>query len=295
MRFATAAGGAIGAIAAVFATIAYWIAEAYRQEAIFGGVLVLPDITATLVPVVAGTAAVSAAACAVVQRMNISRRYTILAALSAALASTYGCFSPGMLEFWDNSVAPAALKASGIVVLGLIALLTRSRLLAAGLLFGALGDALLAWSPDTFLYGALAFLIGHLFYIALFLRAGIGLAALKQPPRLLVALALIAAAIGMTSLLVPRDSAMFAPLSIYTGVLTLMAITSITLPAARWLAMIGAVLFFISDGFVAAGMFHPIADPTLAFWRSFAGWMIYWAGQAAICFGALGLHKAQTS
>jgi uncharacterized membrane protein YhhN len=178
------------------------------------------------------------------------------------------------------------------VILVGVALIARSNLLAAGLLFGALGDALLAWRPETFLYGAFAFLIGHLFYIALFLRAGLGLKALKQPPRALAALALIAAAIAMTSVLVPRDNPVFAPLTVYTGVLTLMALISFTLPAARWLAMAGAVLFFISDGFVAWNMFHHDPDPTLAFWRSFAGWMIYWAGQAAICFGALGLHKA---
>jgi uncharacterized membrane protein YhhN len=187
----------------------------------------------------------------------------------------------------------AAVKASSIVILGLIALFARSRLLAAGLHFGALGDALLAWSPETFLYGAFAFLIGHLFYIALFLRAGMGVtAALKRPPRLIGAIALVIAAFVMTSLLVPSDNAMFVPLSVYTGVLTLMALSSFTLPTTRWLAMAGAVLFFISDGFVAWNMFHHDPDPTLAYWRSFAGWMIYWAGQAAICFGALGLHKA---
>ena len=84
---------------------------------------------------------------------------------------------------------------------------------------------------------------------------------------------------------------MFAPLGVYTGVLTIMTMSSFTLPWSRWLAMKGAVLFFISDGFVAWNMFHHDPDPTLAFWRSFAGWMIYWAGQAAICYGALGLHK----
>ena len=61
-----------------------------------------------------------------------------------------------------------------------------------------------------------------------------------------------------------------------------------------WLAMAGAVLFFISDGFVAWNMFHHDPDPTLAFWRSFAGWMIYWAGQAGLCFGALALRRAPT-
>lgn len=218
----------------------------------------------------------------------------MLLALSAILAVAYGAFGSSLYEGAPPYVVGTLFKASSIIVLGLVALIARSRLLAAGLLFGALGDALLAWSPDTFLYGALAFLIGHLFYIALFLRAGLGLSALKEPRRLLAAIALIAAAIVMTWLLVPRDNSMFAPLSVYTGVLTLMAITSVTLPAARWLAMAGAVLFFISDGFVAWNMFHHDPDPTLAFWRSFAGWIIYWAGQAAICFGALGLHKAAT-
>lgn len=220
----------------------------------------------------------------------------ILLALSAILAIAYGAFGSSLYEGAPPYVVGTIFKASSIVVLGLIALMTRSRLLAAGLLFGALGDALLAWSPDTFLYGALAFLIGHLFYITLFLRTGLGVgAALKQPPRIIGALSLIAAAFVMTWMLVPRDNAMFAPLSVYTGVLTLMALYSFTLPTTRWLVMAGAVLFFISDGFVAWNMFHTDPDPTLAYWRSFAGWMVYWGGQASICMGALGLHKSSTT
>ncbi len=219
----------------------------------------------------------------------------VLLALSAILAISYGAFGSSFFEGEPPYVLGTIFKASSIIILGLIALTERSRLLAAALSFGAAGDALLAWSPETFLYGAFAFLIGHLFYVALFLRAGIGLGALKQPLRAIAALALIAAAIVTTSLLVPRDSAMFTPLAIYTGVLTLMAITSFTLPAARWLAVLGAVLFFISDGFVAANLFHPAADPALAFWRTFIGWIIYWAGQSALCIGALGLHRRGAS
>jgi uncharacterized membrane protein YhhN len=192
-------------------------------------------------------------------------------ALSAIFAIAYGAYGSSLYDGAPPYVVGTIFKASSIIILGLIALFARSRLLAAGLLFGALGDALLAWRPETFLFGALAFLVGHLFYIALFLRAGIGLSALKQPPRALAALALLAAAIGMTTLLVPRDNAMFVPLSVYTGVLTLMAIISFTLPTARWLAMAGAVLFFISDGFVVWNMFHTDPDPMLAYWRSFAG------------------------
>jgi uncharacterized membrane protein YhhN len=212
--------------------------------------------------------------------------------LSAILAIAYGAYGSSLYTGEPPYIVGTIFKASSIVILGAIALLARSNLLAAGLFFGALGDALLAWSPATFLYGAFAFLIGHIFYIALWLRTGIGVAAaLKQPGRAYAAFVLVLCAIAMTWVLVPRDNAMFVPLSVYTGVLTLMALTSLTVPAERWLVIVGAVLFFISDGFVAWNMFHHDPDPTLAYWRSFAGWMIYWAGQAAICIGALGLHK----
>ena len=217
----------------------------------------------------------------------------VLLALSAILAIAYGAYGSSLYEGAPPFVVGTIFKASSIVILGVIALIARSRLLAAGLFFGATGDALLAWSPETFLFGAFAFLIGHLFYITLFLRSGLSIGAiLKSPPRLLGAIALIVACFVMTYLLVPRDNAMFAPLAVYTGVLTLMALCSFTLRTTRWLVMAGAVLFFISDGFVAWNMFHHDSDPTLAYWRSFAGWMIYWGGQAGICIGALGLHRA---
>lgn len=225
----------------------------------------------------------------------LMRTRAFLLALSALLAIAYGAFGSSLYDGAPPYVVGTIFKASGIVILALVALLARSRLLAAGFLFGALGDALLAWRPDTFLAGAIAFLIGHLFYIALFLRTGVGARALFQPMRVIAMIAVVAFAIAMTLRLVPSESSLFIPLGVYTLVLTFMTVTSFTLPAARWLAMAGAVLFLISDGFVAANMFHPLADPTLSFWRGFAGWMIYWAAQAAICVGALGMHRPQAS
>jgi uncharacterized membrane protein YhhN len=208
------------------------------------------------------------------------------------LAIAYGFCGHDMCGGAPPYALPAAFKASSIVLLGVIALRGGSRLLGAGLLFGALGDALLAWSHDTFLLGSVGFLVGHLFYIALFVRAGVGHSGVRREPiRAGVMLVVAAAALAMTALLVPRDSAMFGQLALYTFVLTIMTMSSFTLPWSRWVAMAGAVLFFISDGFVAWGMFHRDPDPTLAFWSSFAGWMIYWLGQAGICLGALGLHK----
>lgn len=214
---------------------------------------------------------------------------------SALLAIAYGVASPIFREPGELNLGLAVLKTSGIALLAVLALLHRSRLLGVGLAFGAAGDFLLALDTRlSFMLGAVAFLIGHLFYIALFLRAGLGTAALREPWRLGALAAVIVTAIGMTLILIPPHATLGLPLKIYTAVLTAMVLASITLPAARWLAMVGALLFFISDGFVAADMFHQPNDPILAAMRSFVGWMIYWSGQAAICAGALGLHKPAT-
>lgn len=212
--------------------------------------------------------------------------------LSAILAIAYGAFSPWLYAVHAWPYAIAIFKVSSIVFLAAIAAQHKARTLLWALIFGGAGDIGLALGQ--FETGAAAFLIGHLFYITLFVRSGIGLGALRSPWRLAASAALIGAAIVMTSLLVPRDSPLFIPLCVYTGVLTLMVLSSFTLSAAHWLVMAGAVLFFVSDGFVAWNMFHDDVSPTLAYWRSFAGWMLYWAGQAAICMGAIGLPASRT-
>lgn len=294
MRFAVIVAVLVTVAATACGVLGWYWTEAAEQATVFRGVQILPPIGETIFLAALIIGAFTLATSLIVHALKASRATTLALAISASVATLYGLYGSSLYEGAPPYIVGTIFKASSIVILGLVALLARSNLLAAGLLFGALGDALLAWSQETFLYGAFAFLIGHLFYIALWLRAGIGVgAALKQPPRLLGAIALIIACIAMTYLLVPRDNPMFAPLAVYTAVLTLMALCSFTLPTTRWLVMLGAVLFFISDGFVAWNMFHHDPDPTLAYWRSFAGWMIYWAGQAAMCVGALGLHKAK--
>jgi uncharacterized membrane protein YhhN len=211
--------------------------------------------------------------------------------LSALLAIAYGAFSPSLYEVGAWPYAMAIFKVSSILFLALVATMHRARLLLWALIFGGAGDIGLALGEETFLSGALAFLIGHLIYIRIFLR-GRDRGALKQALRFIAMLAIAATAVAMTNVLVPRDNALFVPLAVYTGVLTLMTMMSFLVPWKHWLAIAGAVLFFISDGFVAWNMFHPDPDPTLAFWRSFAGWMIYWGAQAALCYGLVGLHKA---
>jgi uncharacterized membrane protein YhhN len=294
MRFALLSGLIISVLVSTCGAFVWFLAEAQRQTATIGGVYVLPSFASVLLPALALTAFFVLASMAYAEHLGASRTATLFPGMSAALAVAYGFYGYDMYGGAAPYMFPALFKASSIIMLGLIALMNGPRLLAAGLLFGALGDALLAWSHDTFLYGALAFLVGHICYITLFVRNGIGVrAALRDPARVALLVATVLAAL-VASQLTPHSSPMFVPLSAYSGVLTLMVLASYTLPWTRKLAMAGAVLFFISDGFVAWNMFRHDADTTLAFWRSFAGWMIYWAGQAALCFGAQPLRRHAT-
>lgn len=226
--------------------------------------------------------------------MRDSSSVLVALALSAGLAATFGVFARDLAAAGVPTLGIATFKALPIFLLAGLAGARDANRLAMALALGATGDFYLALNtPENFLVGACAFLIGHLFYIALFLRNG-DVRTLAQPLRLLGAVAMIAAAIAGTLWLVPSGTPLFAPLSVYTGVLTLMTISTFTLPASRWLVMLGGVLFFVSDGFVAHNMFHAAADPQAAFALSFAGWMIYWAGQAALCAGALTLGAASS-
>lgn len=210
----------------------------------------------------------------------------VLLSLSGALAVTFGLIAARMPGWGASPYDIAALKASGIILLASLAGVHGRRLLWAALLLGAVGDMLLVFER-WFLAGAIAFLLGHVCYIALFLRSGAAFSAAGRGWRPVAIAALVLAAIALTLALVPMSDPLFVPLSVYTGVLTLMAAVALTLPPARWLAMIGGVLFFVSDGFVAGNLFHPQSDPTLAFVSSFSGWMIYWAAQACLCIGML--------
>ena len=203
----------------------------------------------------------------------------MLLGLSLALALAYGAFGASLGAFG------ALLKTSGIVLLAAVALLGAApRLVAWALIFGAAGDYLLARAQLP--AGALAFAIGHVCYIRAFLQLRAP-AALAQKWRWLGIAVIGASAVLSTMILVPRGSALFTPLAGYTGVLTLMTMVALTLPVQRWIAMAGALLFFISDGFVAANLFHAPSDATAAFVMNFVGWMLYWAGQACLSLGML--------
>jgi uncharacterized membrane protein YhhN len=135
------------------------------------------------------------------------------------------------------------------------------RWILAGLACGAAGDAFLLGRGDRmFLAGLVAFLLGHLAYVA-------GLAQLVPAGRWLPAAGAYAAppiAAGLAALawLWPRLGALRGPVIVYIAAITAMVVGAIAahragaLPAPQrsWLAA-GAALFFVSDLAVARDRF----------------------------------------
>lgn len=122
-------------------------------------------------------------------------------------------------------------------------------LLLIGLFFSMIGDGLMRW----FVFGLTAFLIGHLFYIASFVQQY-----RYSMPRLLTLVPIAAYAIIMGAKLAQAlngdgDTALIIPVIAYIAVISLMTWTAF-MTGNRWL-IVGAILFMISDSFLAWNKF----------------------------------------
>ncbi len=128
-------------------------------------------------------------------------------------------------------------------------------LIIIGLLFSLGGDVLLMLPFDLFVFGLISFLIAHLVYIAAFQA--------KRPWRISWLPALISIAYGVIIYLVlaPGLGEMTIPVIFYIIVILTMAYTAWDQwehhkePWA-WFALIGAILFILSDSILAVNKFR---------------------------------------
>lgn len=133
-------------------------------------------------------------------------------------------------------------------------------LMLAGLGLSLVGDMLLGWSLErrTFLFGLVAFLIGHVLYSAAFTLAN-GFAAWD----LLIIAVIVGGCIAAYKVLDLDLGKMKTPVLVYLLIISFMltkALSSLYLGgitgAALWLVVIGAILFFISDALLALVKFQ---------------------------------------
>ncbi len=171
-------------------------------------------------------------------------------------------------------VAAAAIQPAGSPVYFWIML--------AGLILCLAGDVLLALEGKrAFLAGLVAFLLGHVAYAAAFLTLG-------RPTMLTgwgAALAVVVSG-AVFNWLRPHLGKMFYPVLAYVMVITVMVVGAFTVagtpglgPAGRGLVLAGALLFYLSDLFVARQRF---VSPGRA--NALAGLPLYYLGQFLLAF-----------
>lgn len=163
------------------------------------------------------------------------------------------------------------------------------RWIGLGLLFSLLGDILLAWPGDLFVFGLGAFLVAHLAYLKAYLSDCRRLALLPLLLALATGAALLAVLIskGLGELLVP--------VVVYALAISVMLwralarLGSGVAPRSAWLAAGGALVFVFSDSLIGIDRFVVkfAAAPYLIN-------LAYWIGQWGITASAFDQPATQT-
>jgi alkenylglycerophosphocholine hydrolase len=124
--------------------------------------------------------------------------------------------------------------------------------LVAGLVFSLAGDVFLMLDDKFFIGGLSSFLVGHVMYVVALLQFDI------EPPALLVGVVIVLVASAVVGSRVVRGSSdtdprLPVPVSAYLAVISLMVVTAIGTTIAA--AIVGALLFFASDGLLGWNRF----------------------------------------
>jgi uncharacterized membrane protein YhhN len=177
---------------------------------------------------------------------------------------------------------------------------------AAGLFFGACGDYFLnTFDADLAIYGVAAFLIGHVFYVVGFRRAGFSASRVRWA--VVAALLVFAVSYGAVLLIMnplhpvsrilpfgprgtPRPTPVAVPVIIYTVVLVTMASIAVLRRGSR-LVGAGALLFVASDAVIPLNVFLLPKAHASDFFAStgllYPGLITYYLAQYLIALGAI--------
>jgi len=151
------------------------------------------------------------------------------------------------------------------------------RWISLGLLFSLLGDILLAWPQDLFVWGLGAFLFAHLAYLKAYLVD------CRRPALLALALALLAG-VSLCSVMAAKGLGdLLIPVAVYALAISAMLWRALARLGTRiskgsaWLAAAGALAFVVSDSLIGIDRFVlPFgAAPYLII-------LSYWLGQWGI-------------
>ena len=205
----------------------------------------------------------------------------VLPVVSAALAAALYLVGLALDMFWLKLLTKPWLVVALAAAVWVHADRRAGRLIAWGLLAGAVGDVCLAL-PNAFLPGMIAFAIGHGLYVAAFVQWS------RAPAWPLLLPVAVYAGTGLW-LMLPGAGALTLPLAIYVIVIAAMiwraaacALQAQDDALMRWGPLAGALLFGFSDTLIGIHRFHqPLPG------AAFAIILTYWAGQALFATTAI--------
>lgn len=209
---------------------------------------------------------------------NLTAEGRLLLAASVVAAIAYYAFRQSELAL----PIEIALKGAGVALLAAYAWLRSARLIAVVLVLGALGDMLIELKLE---WGAMAFLVGHLVAIFLYLchrRDKLGISQKAAA----ISLAILTPVIAVSLLADPTQR---AGVGVYSLALGTMAASAWISSFPRYRTGLGAVLFVASDLLIFARL-GPLSASILP---SLLIWPLYFAGQFLICIGVVGSAVVQ--
>jgi uncharacterized membrane protein YhhN len=160
------------------------------------------------------------------------------------------------------------------------------QILFAGLVLSLCGDLFLTGeSQRAFMLGLASFLVAHLAYVVAFSVLG-----LNHKWMLFAAVPVIAVAVFVAAWLAPHTPPeLLVPVRVYTIVISVMVIAAVGAKGAGGptLAVIGAILFYVSDLSVAAQRLVEMDFPTYV-----AGLPLYFGGQICLALST-SQHSSQ--
>lgn len=157
------------------------------------------------------------------------------------------------------------------------------RWISIGLVFSLAGDVLLEWSPEMFVFGLSAFLIGHLAYLVGYLGDS------KRFAPLALLLALLAGGSMFATLYRAGLGGLLIPVALYALTISAMLWRALARTSAAdisrrsaWLAAVGAALFVLSDSLIGINRFvSPFPE------ARYLIILTYWLGQWGIAASAI--------
>lgn len=205
----------------------------------------------------------------------------LIAAFLSALVYWWLTLRPGY------SAARTAIKGMALLPLIPMAVSAGSPSVALALLLCSLGDMILSRPGEkAFLGGLIAFAMGHLGWMAVFV-AVVGVSAATLADFWLLGALVLALAVGLAAVMLPRTGALRGPVVGYIAVIVAMTLTALATGNA-WI-MAGAFLFMASDALLGLQTFVLVTGDRPERIANALIWPLYWSAVVFLTLAALGV------